>query len=126
MVAALMSVVGLVWERPRERRDDLFVVDAGSAASAAALADHDLDQFAVAALEHRLAPRPQQPPGVVARAAVQFDKLVEHRRLLCPAGTPVPVGHLARERLALTHGEPHLLRPPPGWWAGRSCGCLMR
>ena len=107
-----------------QRRDDLLVVEARSTAPAAALADHDLDHLAVAALEHRLAPHPQHPPGVVAGAAVQFDELVEHRRLLSFAGAPVPVGHLPRERLALIHGEPHLLRPPRRCWAGRSCGCF--
>ena len=107
-----------------QRRNDLLVVEARSAAPAAALADHDLDHLAVAALEHRLAPHPQHPPGVVAGAAVQLDELVEHRRLLSFAGAPVPVGHLLGERLALPHGEPHLLRPPPRWWAGRSCGCF--
>ena len=69
-----------------QRRDDLLVVEARSTAPTAALADHDLDHLAVAALEHRPAPHPQHPPGVVAGAAVQFDELVEHRRLLSFAG----------------------------------------
>ena len=96
-----------------QRGEDLLVVDAAALAPRPALADHDLDQFAVAALEHRLAPHAQQPPGVVAGAAVQLDELVEHRRLLTLAGAPVPVGHLSGDRLSLTHGKSHLLRPPP-------------
>ena len=64
---------------------------------------------------YRLAPHAQQPAGVVAGAAVQLDELIEHRRLLSLADAPAPVGHLSGDRLALTHGEPHLLRPPPSW-----------
>ena len=73
----------------RQRRHDLLVVDTAAAPPLAALADHDPDQLAVAALEHRLAPHAQQPPGVVAGAAVQRGVLVEHRRLLWLAGASV-------------------------------------
>ena len=98
---------------PAHRRCHALIVVAGAAASRAALTDHDGDQLAAAALEDRLAPHAQHPAGVVAGAAVHLDELVEQGGLLAPGGAPVPFDGLCGDRLSLTHGKSHLLRPPP-------------